>query len=164
LIGEQREQRKADAMPRDVTNLVDTYYGDILYFSINFVWTHKYACCHSPARCQTLKRNRGQYIFERDPDNPFDGNAVKIMTHCGQRVGHIPRDQAALVAALMDEGKIDLKSAGGMKAYPCREVVEIVPLKVLSEREMQSIKYLPLERVSFDQNRYVCAMPRSLTV
>ena len=151
-------------MPLDVTNLVDKYQENILYFKVNFVWTHKYACCSAQSKCKTLKRNRGNYVFEREPNNEYDRNAIKIMTHSEGRVGHVPREQAAILAALMDNEKIELKSVGGLKRYNCQEMVEIVPRVTLTEREMTSLRRLPLENMWFDQNRYVSAFPRSLTM
>ena len=35
--------------------------------------------------------------LEPDPTNPYDQNAIKIVTHEGHRVGYVPKDQTAYV-------------------------------------------------------------------
>ena len=126
----------------------------ILYLRVNFVWTHKHNCCYDYQTCKILKQNRGEYVFERDPFNVFDENAIKILTKStGKQVGHIPRDIAECIAPLMDIHKIDLHSVGGVKGKPCVENVEI-PLQTLTEEEIESFKEY-LEDVPYDLNRYL---------
>ena len=36
-------------------------------------------------------------ILEPDPTNPYDQNAIKIVTHEGHRVGYVPKDQTQYV-------------------------------------------------------------------
>lgn len=43
-------------------------------------------------------------MLEREPDNKFDKNAVKVMTMFGQ-VGYIGKDYASILAEMMDTGR-----------------------------------------------------------
>ena len=43
-------------------------------------------------------------MLEREPDNKFDKNAVKVMTMFGQ-VGYIGKDYASILAEMMDAGR-----------------------------------------------------------
>ncbi|TPX65466.1 hypothetical protein SpCBS45565_g05120 [Spizellomyces sp. 'palustris'] len=45
-------------------------------------------------------------ILEREPLNPYDRNAIKVLNMRNDQVGHIPRDQAAVLAPFMDAGTI----------------------------------------------------------
>eukprot|EP01084_Bolivina_argentea_P149815 261679_1 len=141
-------------MPLDVTNLINNYQKNILYVNVNFVWTHKYQCCYNTRTCNYLKNNRGNYVFERDPNNRFDTNAIKILTPNGKHVGHIPRGIAECLASLLDENKINLCSVGGEKKKPCSEMIEIVPLVSLTEDEYECLECLS-EKIPYDKNRYI---------
>lgn len=44
-------------------------------------------------------------FLEREPNNKFDKNAVKVMTLHGQ-VGYIGKDYASILAEMMDVGRI----------------------------------------------------------
>lgn len=44
-------------------------------------------------------------FLEREPNNKFDKNAVKVMTIYGQ-VGYIGKDYASILAEMMDAGRI----------------------------------------------------------
>ena len=142
------------AIPTDITNIIFEYQKNIMYIKINFVWTHRHNCCPSYKKCCILKQNRGNYIFERDPNNSFDENAIKICTKHGKQVGHIPREIAGNLAPLMDIAKIDLHSAGGIKGKPCVELVEIVPLIALTDAEIETFQDY-LETKPYDINRYL---------
>ena len=61
--------------------------------------------------------DRGQAVFfDRDPDNPFDPNAVAVFAHDGRQLGHLPRYDAAYFSPLIAEGAIALSST----TVPCR--------------------------------------------
>ena len=141
-------------IPTDITEIIFKYQQNIKYVEINFVWTHKYSCCQTYAKCKYLKNNRGAYVFERECDNAFDENAIKIITKCGKQVGHVPRDYAACLAPLLDENKIDLQCVGGSRTRPCSEMVEVIPLTKLTNEEMRSFESI-LEEAPFDINRFV---------
>ena len=73
---------------------------------------------HLPERQQTLRRMRlpvGQRVFYiREPNNAFDTNAVKVMTHAPKFLGlfgsgfaflgYVPKEMAVRMAHRMDRG------------------------------------------------------------
>lgn len=46
-----------------------------------------------------------ELVLERDPENPWDGNAILVLNARGQKLGFIPRAENAVIARLMDGGK-----------------------------------------------------------
>lgn len=54
-----------------------------------------------------------EVVFELDPDNPFDPNAVAVFTTSGMKVGHLPRYDAEYFSPLVMEGAIALKGRAG---------------------------------------------------
>ncbi len=44
-----------------------------------------------------------QVVFKREPQHPYDPNAIAIHTQDGRSVGYIPRDEARRIAPLMDQ-------------------------------------------------------------
>ena len=40
--------------------------------------------------------------LQREPNNPYDKNAIKVKNVNGDQVGHLKRDFAAAVAYIMD--------------------------------------------------------------
>lgn len=43
--------------------------------------------------------------FAREPDNPYDEQAIRIQTEEGEKLGYVPRDDNVIFARLMDAGK-----------------------------------------------------------
>ena len=43
--------------------------------------------------------------LQREPSNPYDSNAVRVLNVHGEQVGHIKREQAAALAKVID-GKL----------------------------------------------------------
>lgn len=64
-----------------------------------------------------------RFTLKREPRNPHDPNAICVMAHAGGKtmdVGYVPRELAAQVAPVMDNGtfvKIDNYSITGGKGY-----------------------------------------------
>ncbi|KAI0633366.1 SNF2 family N-terminal domain-containing protein [Trametes polyzona] len=50
-----------------------------------------------------------QVILQRQPNNPYDRNAIQVKNIGGTQVGHIPRQVAAKLAPLMDSGLITVE-------------------------------------------------------
>lgn len=48
----------------------------------------------------------GSLEFLREPDNPFDPQAILIRTHGGVKLGYVPQRDNAVFARLMDAGKL----------------------------------------------------------
>ena len=45
------------------------------------------------------------FSIQREPSNPYDSNAVRVLNVHGEQVGHIKREQAAALAKVID-GKL----------------------------------------------------------
>jgi len=56
-------------------------------------------------RQEIVKKLRvGEKVFlVRDPDNPFDGNAIKVVTRAGEKFGFLRRELASILAERFDE-------------------------------------------------------------
>lgn len=52
-------------------------------------------------------------IFERDPENPFDSNAVAVFTTKGVKLGNLPRYDAVYFSPLILQGLVALKGETG---------------------------------------------------
>jgi hypothetical protein len=68
------------------------------------------SCLDKTADRMQVKRTMGQKaIVEREPQNPHDSNAIKIvLAHPSGQVGHIPKDTAMRLSPLMDGGSLSL--------------------------------------------------------
>ncbi len=53
--------------------------------------------------------NSPEVFFDRDPDNPFDPNAVAVFTRGGRQIGHLPRYDAEYFSPLIADGVVALK-------------------------------------------------------
>lgn len=45
-------------------------------------------------------------LLEREADNKYDSNAIKVLTIDGKKLGYIPKSDNSIYARLMDSGKI----------------------------------------------------------
>ncbi len=45
-------------------------------------------------------------LLEREADNKYDSNAIKVMTTDREKLGYIPKSENSIYARLMDSGKI----------------------------------------------------------
>lgn len=45
-------------------------------------------------------------LLEREADNKYDSNAIKVMTTDRKKLGYIPKSDNSIYARLMDSGKI----------------------------------------------------------
>lgn len=66
----------------------DQYIGDYLEFLIAGITHGEHVDDHLGEFAATL---------EPEPTNPYDQNAIKIVTHEGHRVGYVPKDQTQYV-------------------------------------------------------------------
>lgn len=54
----------------------------------------------------------GEYVkLVREPNNPYDRNAIRVENLSGEKVGHIKKEQAAALTPIMD-GSLDVKLDG----------------------------------------------------
>lgn len=51
-------------------------------------------------------REGSKLKFLREPNNPFDKLAIKVMDENGNKVGYVPRAKNEILARLMDAGKL----------------------------------------------------------
>jgi hypothetical protein len=59
----------------------------------------------SAAQAQVLALKQGdQLILEREPNNEFDSNAIKVLSFLGYHIGYVPKHVAPTLAQFMDEG------------------------------------------------------------
>ncbi|KAH9316639.1 hypothetical protein KI387_025266 [Taxus chinensis] len=75
----------------------------------------------------------------RQPENPYDPNAIKVLNMRGQQVGHIERSAAAALAPHVDQGLILIEAivpngGGYKKGYkmPCQ-------IYIFSQRELMAV-------------------------
>lgn len=59
---------------------------------------------HRLAIAHTHRKEDIKIGLTRNPDNPFDGNAVEVR-YMGHMVGHLSREVAARIAPRMDKGE-----------------------------------------------------------
>ena len=45
-------------------------------------------------------------LLEREADNEYDSNAIKVLTTNGEKLGYIPKKDNSIFTRLMDAGKI----------------------------------------------------------
>jgi HIRAN domain. len=58
-------------------------------------------------RQDTIRRCREgeRVILKREPNNPYDKNAIAVLGQNGDQIAYLSRDNAAWVAELMDKGE-----------------------------------------------------------
>jgi hypothetical protein len=62
---------------------------------------------HYEAALNAAVSSPGKPLFlEREPDNSYDGNAIRLKNEDGDQVGYLPREVAGEVAAEMDAGTV----------------------------------------------------------
>jgi hypothetical protein len=71
-----------------------------------------------------------QLTLEREADNQFDQNAIKVLTPGGMHIGYIERGQAAWISGWLDEGKtfsvtVESLLAHANNLYPVVTVAEV---------------------------------------
>ena len=55
-------------------------------------------------------------VFERDPKNPFDENAIAVFTTSGVQIGHLPQYDAIYLSPLILQGVVGLKGHVGVSS------------------------------------------------
>ena len=61
--------------------------------------------CNNQEAFKTLEKNV-PLLLEREADNKYDSNAIKVMTTDREKLGYIPKSDNSIYARLMDSGKI----------------------------------------------------------
>ena len=55
----------------------------------------------------------------REPENPYDANAVRVENILGEKVGHLRRELALEIAPLLDSGDLQIEGGGGAVMHKC---------------------------------------------
>ncbi len=63
-------------------------------------------------------RQGERVCFQRDPKNFHDKNAIEVHNSKGEMAGYLPREDAALLAPLMDQDKIFMVGTAGLPEEP----------------------------------------------
>ncbi|KNC99573.1 uncharacterized protein SPPG_04962 [Spizellomyces punctatus DAOM BR117] len=82
-------------------------------------------------------------ILEREPLNPYDRNAIKVLNMRNDQVGHIPREQAAVLAPFMDAGTIRVEGTvpyGGDNVYRISLDLEVYGPRESYDQVMAALK------------------------
>ncbi|KAI0779816.1 SNF2 family N-terminal domain-containing protein [Fomes fomentarius] len=72
-----------------------------------------------------------EVMLEREPQNQYDRNAIRVKNISGSQVGHVPRNAAAKLAPLIDSGQITVEGVmhegnlGGGKVYTLAMTIKI---------------------------------------
>lgn len=78
----------------------------------------------------------------RDPENPHDGNAIRVVWRNDRQLGHVPRDLARDVAPLLDAGapgRAYVVDAGDGGAWSCRALIVGAAAAPWHERHMRHV-------------------------
>jgi len=60
-----------------------------------------------------------ELALEREPANPHDRNAIRVMNSRAEQVGHLPRTLAAWLAQLLDAGKVRVEARADPRQPIC---------------------------------------------
>ena len=84
--------------------------------------------------------------LHRQPDNPFDPNAIGVYTAAGEKAGYIPKDLAALLAPVMDaHGGGITAVVQGFQGDPTRGQSRGVTIRFRSPANLPPLEQLPEE-------------------
>ena len=61
--------------------------------------------CNNQDVFKRLEKN-DPLLLEREADNKYDSNAIKVLTADGEKLGYIPKRDNSIFTRLMDAGKI----------------------------------------------------------
>lgn len=51
-------------------------------------------------------KKEDRLVFYREPDNPYDPQAIRIETMEGKKIGYVPKQDNVIFSRLMDAGKV----------------------------------------------------------
>lgn len=85
-----------------IENVVMPLMNEIFLSFTNIAGTRY---CNNQEAFKTLEKNV-PLLLEREADNKYDSNAIKVMTTDREKLGYIPKSDNSIYARLMDSGKI----------------------------------------------------------
>ncbi|RMZ83673.1 hypothetical protein DV738_g1016, partial [Chaetothyriales sp. CBS 135597] len=125
---QEEEEREFEAQSQAVFASLDRY-GDYDGDGDNdddaYANRQLYGVLHTKivgCRYYTGQATVGEYVkVRREPDNPFDPNAIRIDNVMGEQIGHIGRQVAAKLALFLDSRKliVDARLTGAKTFYDC---------------------------------------------
>eukprot|EP00592_Proboscia_alata_P008112 CAMPEP_0194360760 /NCGR_PEP_ID=MMETSP0174-20130528/8167_1 /TAXON_ID=216777 /ORGANISM="Proboscia alata, Strain PI-D3" /LENGTH=951 /DNA_ID=CAMNT_0039132471 /DNA_START=193 /DNA_END=3048 /DNA_ORIENTATION=- len=94
--------------------------------------------------------HEGEFVrLVREPNNPYDRSAVRVDNMNSEKVGHIKREQAAIIAGLMDNANLHLNiegtipSSGNAYTMPVRvDFYEVLSSMMISSVQCDMTKVL----------------------
>lgn len=116
--------------------------GDPRELTIKIVGVTKEDCPHVVAKLKIGE----QLILQRQPDNPFDANAIRVHTAAGEKAGYIPGALAARLAPVMDaHGDTISAMVHSLQGDPSRGQSRGVTIQFRSPADLPRLEQLPEE-------------------
>lgn len=96
--------------PDDLIKVINSGYGElgIPYSKPIFLLKIRVAGSYYVANIEEIFKDltEGQRLdLYREPENPYDQNAIRVEDGLGRKLGYVPRSENKVIARLMDGGK-----------------------------------------------------------
>ena len=102
LMNKMRDMVLEAIKMNGIENVVMPLMNEIFLSFTNIAGTRY---CNNQEAFKTLEKNV-PLLLEREADNKYDSNAIKVMTTDREKLGYIPKSNNSIYARLMDSGKI----------------------------------------------------------
>lgn len=102
LMNKMRDMVLEAIKMNGIENVVMPLMNEIFLSFTNIAGT---SYCNNQEAFKTLEKNV-PLLLEREADNKYDSNAIKVMTTDRKKLGYIPKSDNSIYARLMDSGKI----------------------------------------------------------
>jgi len=102
LMNKMRDMVLEAIKMNGIENVVMPLMNEIFLSFTNIAGTRY---CNNQEAFKTLEKNV-PLLLEREADNKYDSNAIKVMTTDREKLGYIPKSDNSIYARLMDSGKI----------------------------------------------------------
>lgn len=117
-------------LPIDNLAFIDPIFDTSEKFSRTFflAGVRHYINCHGNECCDSIEITRGDELFlQREPDNEYDPNAVKVLNVSEQLIGYIPRYYSESVTnCLLLNKEITCHVCNVAKNKKCDECVKVI--------------------------------------
>lgn len=102
LMNKMRDMVLEAIKMNGIENVVMPLMNEIFLSFTNIAGTRY---CNNQEAFKTPEKNV-PLLLEREADNKYDSNAIKVMTTDREKLGYIPKSDNSIYARLMDSGKI----------------------------------------------------------
>lgn len=102
LMNKMRDMVLEAIKMNGIENVVMPLMNEIFLSFTNIAGTRY---CNNQEAFKTLEKNV-PLLLEREADNKYDSNAIKVMTTDREKLGYIPKSDNSIYARLRDSGKI----------------------------------------------------------